>query len=63
MTPSPTKDEALWALEQAKERGMIGPEDTALIFHSWTTHRQYLQHLNDAFDEIVIDILSLSVSA
>jgi len=47
---SPTKDEALWALEQAKERGMVGPEDTALIFHSWTTHRQYLQHLNDAFD-------------
>ena len=28
---------------------MIGPEDTALIFHSWTQHRKYLQHLKQAF--------------
>jgi len=47
---SPTKDEAKWALEQAKERDMVGPEDTALIFHSWTTHRKYLTHLKEAFD-------------
>lgn len=47
---SPTKDEALWALEQAKERDMVGPEDTALIFHSWTTHRKYLTHLKEAFN-------------
>lgn len=46
---SPTKEEALWALEQAKERDMMGPEDTALIFHSWTTHRKYLTHLKEAF--------------
>mmetsp|Transcript_5729 Transcript_5729/g.13710 ORF Transcript_5729/g.13710 Transcript_5729/m.13710 type:complete len:528 (-) Transcript_5729:197-1780(-) len=48
-TVSPTKEEALWALEQAKERDMVGPEDTALIFHSWTTHRKYLTHLKEAF--------------
>lgn len=47
---SPTKDEALWALEQAKERDMVGPEDTALIFHSWTQHRKYLTHLKESFD-------------
>jgi len=46
---SPTKEEALWALEQAKERDMVGPEDTALVFHSWTTHRKYLTHLKEAF--------------
>ena len=46
---SPTKEEALWALEQAKERDMVGPEDTAILFHSWTTHRKYLTHLKEAF--------------
>jgi diaminopimelate decarboxylase len=49
--PSSTKEEALWALEQAKERDMVGPEDTALIFHSWTTHRKYLTHLKETFGE------------
>ena len=29
---------------------MVGPEDTALIFHSWTTHRKYLTHLKEAFN-------------
>lgn len=46
---SPVKEEAFWALEQAKERDMVGPEDTSLIFHSWTTHRKYLTHLKEAF--------------
>jgi diaminopimelate decarboxylase len=46
---SPVKEEAYWAIEQAKKLDMIGPEDTALIFHSWTQHRKYLQHLKHAF--------------
>jgi diaminopimelate decarboxylase len=46
---SPVKEEAYWAIEQAKKLDMIGPEDTALIFHSWTQHRKYLQHLKQAF--------------
>mmetsp|Transcript_25325 Transcript_25325/g.55611 ORF Transcript_25325/g.55611 Transcript_25325/m.55611 type:complete len:527 (+) Transcript_25325:277-1857(+) len=50
-TVSPTKEEAMWALEQAKERDMVGPEDTALIFHSWTNHRKYLTHLKEAFGD------------
>jgi len=48
---SPTKDEALWAIEQAKKLDMVGPEDTALIFHSWTQHRKYLTHLKEAFGD------------
>jgi diaminopimelate decarboxylase len=47
--PAPTKEEAIWALQQAKDRDMIGPEDTAVLFHSWTTHRKYLSHLKKAF--------------
>mmetsp|Transcript_8579 Transcript_8579/g.16573 ORF Transcript_8579/g.16573 Transcript_8579/m.16573 type:complete len:554 (-) Transcript_8579:203-1864(-) len=48
---SPVKEEAFWALQQAKERDLVGPEDTALIFHSWTTHRKYLTHLKEAFGD------------
>jgi len=48
-TPSPVHEEAFWALQEAKDRDMVGPEDTALIFHSWTTHRKYLTHLKEAF--------------
>mmetsp|Transcript_63051 Transcript_63051/g.70512 ORF Transcript_63051/g.70512 Transcript_63051/m.70512 type:complete len:529 (+) Transcript_63051:172-1758(+) len=48
-TTSPLKEEALWALQAAKKQNMLGPEDTALIFHSWTQHRHYLQHLQQAF--------------
>lgn len=51
ITMNPTKEEAMWAIEQAKERDMLGPEDTALIFHSWTTHRKYLAHLKEAFGD------------
>merc|ERR1712238_189903 len=48
-TTSPLKEEALWALQEVKQQQLLGPEDTAVIFHSWTQHRQYLQHLHQAF--------------
>jgi len=58
---SPTKEEALWALQQAKDRGMIGPEDTSVIFHSWTTHRKYLKHLKEAFGSHPNALLAVAV--
>lgn len=48
-TTTPLLEEACWALEEAEKLDTVGPEDTALIFHSWTTHRKYLSHLRNAF--------------
>jgi len=45
------KDEALWALNKAKADGLIGPDDTSILFHSLDTHHKYLTHLSNAFDK------------
>jgi len=45
------KEEALWAIRQLEKQDLMGPEDTAVIFHSWTQHRKYLTHLNETFDK------------
>jgi len=41
----------MWALQETKEQDMIDTDDdTALIFHSWTEHRKYLNHLKNTFE-------------
>ena len=46
---SPLQQEAEWAYQTALGKGLILPEDTAVLFHSWQAHHQYLTHLSEAF--------------
>ena len=43
------REEAIWAVEAARHEGWIGEGDTAVLFHSWTQQKRYLDHLTAAF--------------
>lgn len=43
------EEEARWAIQQAKTTGLIGEEDTSVLFHSFDSHHKYLSHLKAAF--------------